>query len=96
MIKINMQKLTINEYKIITQKWSVQILFILYSNKKISYKKIKNILQIPNSTLSLRVNELTKYNYLKKFVYGSVRKPHYTEYQITEFGLDYLNNIIKS
>lgn len=82
------------EHKIINKKWMLQILIILSTNKKLSYRKIKNTLNIPNSTLALRVNELTKYNYLQKFVYGSITKPHYTEYAITEFGLDYINNII--
>lgn len=90
-----MQKLTIQERKIITQKWVIQILFMLSSKQKVSYKNIKNILQIPNSTLSLRVNDLVKINYLQKFIYGSLSKPHYTEYQITDFGLDYLNNIMR-
>lgn len=79
---------------IINKKWSIPILCMLYSKQKFSYKSIKTILHIPNSTVSLRLNELTKNNYIQKFVYGSKSKPHYTDYQITDFGLNYINSII--
>lgn len=88
-----MLELTKQEFKIINEKWTIQILVFLYVNKKQSYKNIKNKLEIPNSTLSLRVNQLTKYKFVDRFVYGSKSKPHYTDYQITDFGLDYLNNL---
>lgn len=80
--------------EIINKKWSIQILIFLSSKEKVSYKSLKNILHIPNSTLSLRLGELTQLNYLQKFIYGSISKPHYTEYQITKFGLDVINSII--
>jgi len=85
--------LNLTKQKIPNRKWAIQILFILYNKNKLSYRKIKTILQIPNSTLSLRLNELTKIDYLQKFVYGSINKPHYTEYQITDFGLNYINSL---
>lgn len=88
-----MQKLTIQEQKIINQKWSIKILIILHDQKRHSYRSIKNI-GIPNSTLSLRVNELTKYRFVEKYIYGSRSKPYYSDYKITEFGLDYLNSIL--
>ena len=82
--------------KITTKKWTIPILFILRNNNQLSYRKIKYISQIPNSTLSLRLNELVKYKYLEKFIFGSISKPHYTEYKITEFGLDCLNKLVLS
>jgi len=85
--------MNINFQKIINKKWTLPILFILQGNKQLSYKKIKTILNIPNSTVSLRLNDLVECKYIEKFIYGSISKPHYTEYQITKFGLDYLNNL---
>lgn len=80
-------------YKIINRKWVIQIL-CLVSDKQVSYKNIKNILSIPNSTLTKRVNELTQIGYVEKFIYGSISKPHYTEYKITRIGLDIINNML--
>lgn len=88
-----MQKLSKQEHKIINQKWVIQILFVLYNQKRQSYNSIKKKLDIPNSTLSLRVVELTKYKFLERFVYGSKSKPFYTDYKITKLGLDYLYDI---
>jgi len=87
-----MIQLTYQEQKIINQKWSIGILILLSNNKKHSYRSIKHT-GIPNSTLSLRLNELVKNKYIEKFIYGSISKPHYTEYKITSFGLDYINNM---
>ncbi len=89
------KQIDIQAQKIITQKWALYILLILSNKKRHSYKSIKNKLGIPNSTLSLRVVELTKYKFIHRYVYGSTTKPHYTDYEITKFGLDYLNNTYK-
>jgi len=88
-----MEQINKIQYKIINKKWSFQLLVILYTKQKLSYKTIKTVLQIPNSTLALRLEELVKYKYLQKYIYGSVSKPHYTEYEITQVGLDYINNL---
>ena len=77
----------------INKKWVIQILFLV-CNKQVSYKNIKNILSIPNSTLTKRVNELTQIGYVEKFIYGSISKPHYTEYKITQKGLDVINSML--
>jgi len=82
-------------HKIINRKWVIQILFLV-CDKKVSYKNIKNMLSIPNSTLTKRVNELTQIGYVEKFIYGSVSKPHYTEYKITQNGLDIINNMLNN
>lgn len=87
------QQIDIQARKVITQKWALHILFILSDKKRHSYKSIKNNLVIPNSTLSLRVVELTKYKFIQRYIYGSVTKPYYTDYEITEFGLNYLNDM---
>lgn len=84
----------IQTHKIINKKWVIYILFTLQNRQKVSYSSIQNILQIPKSTLNRRLNELVKYKYLQKYVYGSVSKPHYTEYQITNLGLNCINNLI--
>lgn len=88
-----MEKLQSCEYKPINNKWALSILFILY-DRKFSYKLIKQMLQIPNTTLSTRLTELVKLQYLNKYVYGSISKPHYTEYEITKKGLEYINSVI--
>lgn len=88
--------MTVNNHTIINKKWTILILFILYNKKKKSYKSIKNILQIPNSTLALRLNELVQCKYINKFIYGSINKPHYTDYEITNLGLDYINNMLST
>jgi len=79
---------------IINKKWTLQILFLLNDSNQHSYKSIKHFLNIPNSTLALRLTELTKHNYLTKYIYGSTSMPHLTEYKITDTGLDSINNII--
>lgn len=87
------QQINIQTQKVITQKWGLHILLVLSDKKRHSYKSIKKILNIPNSTLSLRVVELTKYKFIQRYVYGSITKPYYTDYKITEFGLNYLNDM---
>jgi len=87
-------ELTQQEQKTIYQKWAVHILFVLYGKQKMSYRKIKNMLNIPTSTLSLRLNQLIRYKFIEKFVYGNSRGPHYVEYQITDFGMKYLNSFL--
>ena len=79
--------------QIINKKWTIQLLLFLHCKNQISYKSIKNSIQIPNSTLALRLNELVKYNFIEKFVYGPTNKPHSTEYKITTTGLDHINNL---
>lgn len=78
---------------LINKKWSLQILFFLKNKQNISYRNIKNKLQIPNSTLSIRLTELTNHKYIEKSVYGSVSKPHYTDYKITNIGLECINSL---
>lgn len=89
-----MQQLTKQEYKTINQKWAIFILIALRKGERFSYKKIAQTSQIPTSTLSIRLRELIKYKFLEKFVYGSISKPHNVDYKITDFGLEYLNNVI--
>ena len=89
-----MQQLTKHEYKVINQKWAIFILIALHKGERFSYKKITQTSQIPTSTLSMRLKELVNYKFLEKFVYGSVSKPHNVDYKITDFGLQYLNNVI--
>ncbi len=81
-------------HKIINKKWVIQILWMLQNQQKVSYGDIQKILQIPKSTLNRRLNELVQYKYLTKFVYGSISKPYYTEYQITSLALNHINNLI--
>lgn len=89
-----MLQLSKKQNKIITQKWTLFILISLRKRERISYKKISQISQIPTSTLSIRLSELVQCNFIEKFVYGSIRKPHNTDYTITDFGIDYLNRLL--
>lgn len=91
-----MQKLTEIEHKIITKQWIIFILITLRKNQRISYKNISKLSQIPTSTLTIKLKELIKYKYVEKFVYGSIRKPHNTDYKITPLGLQLLNNVLPS
>lgn len=91
-----MLQLTSQEQKTIIQKWAIPIMFVLYNEQKFSYNKLRGMLDIPNSTLSLRLNELIKYKFIEKFIYGNPRGPHYTDYQISDFGLKYINNLISN
>lgn len=81
-------------HKIINKKWVIQILLLLQNGKRYSYRKIKDKTEIPNSTLALRVVELEKYNFITRYVYGSKSKPHYTNYEITQIGLNHLNSLL--
>ena len=91
-----MQKLSNTQYKLITKQWMIFILISLRNQQRMSYKKIAQISQIPTSTLSVKLKELTKYGYVEKFVYGSTRKPHNTDYKITELGINCLNNVLSN
>jgi len=83
------------EHKIIKKKWIIFILILLQKNQKLSYKQISQFLHIASSSLSPKLNELVKYKFIEKFVYGSISKPHHTEYSITELGLQMLNDVIE-
>jgi len=89
-----MQKLTTQEHKSINQKWAIFILISLRQRQKFSYKKIAQLSQIPTSTLSIRLKELVAYKFVEKFVYGYKGMPHNVDYKITDFGIDYLNNLL--
>jgi len=86
--------MSVKNYKSINKKWAICILFFLCDSKNKSYKSIKNILQIPNTTLAIRLNDLVSHGYIEKFVYGSINKPHYTDYKITSLGLEYINSLM--
>jgi len=81
--------------KLVNKKWVVQILFTLHNRQKLSYKLLKNTLCIPNATMAIRLDEMVKLRYLERFVYGSISKPHYTDYQITDFGVRYVDEMVK-
>lgn len=89
-----MQKHSNLEYKLITKQWIIFILITLRNQQRMSYKKIAQISQIPTSTLSVKLRELAKHGYVEKFVYGSARKPHNTDYKITDLGINCLNKIL--
>jgi len=80
--------------QIINKKWSLSILLFLHGREKTSYRQIKKSLQIADSSLNRRLNELTKEMYLEKFVYGSISKPHCTEYEITSLAVNRINNLL--
>ena len=86
--------MTFQIHKSIIQKWAIPILSILYYKQELHYNDIKNILQIPSTTLTTRLNDLTKYKYLEKQIYGSIRKPHHTTYKITDLGVQTINNLL--
>jgi len=86
----------LSQNKILNKKWSILILFSLYPKQELNYNTIKNNLKIPNTTLAVRLGELVEINYLEKFIYGSIRKPHNTTYKITNLGLEYINSIIST
>jgi len=85
--------ITIQNHKILNQKWVIFILLSLRKGDKISYKKISQISQIPTSTLSIKLKQLIKYKFVEKFVYGSVSKPHNVDYKITDLGIKRINNL---
>jgi len=89
-----MERLSNLQYKLITKQWMIFILITLRNQQRISYKKIAQTSQIPTSTLSVKLRELVKYRFVEKFVYGSIRKPHNTDYKITDLGIDCLNNVL--
>lgn len=91
-----MQKLSNLEYKLVTKQWMIFILITLRNQQRMSYKKIAQISQIPTSTLSVKLRELINYKFIEKFVYGSVRKPHNTDYKITDLGINCLNNVLSN
>jgi len=89
-----LNNLTDLEHKIITKQWMIFILISLRKNKMLSYKQISQISQIATSTLSPKLKELVKYKFIEKYEYGSVSKPHRTEYQITNLGINVLNDVL--
>lgn len=89
----DMSEINSQQQKTLNKKWVLQILILLQNNDEFSYKNIHKILKIPTSTLSERLRDLTEYKFIQKHVYGNARAPHYTDYKITEFGLNYINNL---
>ncbi len=76
------------------KKWAIQILLLLHGNNPVRYKQIKQLLHISDSSLSRMLKELTKEKYITKFTFGSIRKPHHTEYEITNLAVEYINNLL--
>jgi len=81
--------------KILGKQWAFSILLFLYGRENVTYRQIKKSVQISDTSLCRRLNELVKYKYLEKFVYGSISKPHYTEYKITDFAIKYINSLLE-
>lgn len=76
---------------LISKKWSIQLIHILYNGKVYRYKEIKERLQrgwkkekISDATLSARLADLTKENIIIRKVYPEL--PPKVEYSLTEKG----------
>jgi DNA-binding HxlR family transcriptional regulator len=72
----------------ISKKWALDLIKLLFENEKLRYSEIKNQLgDVSPKTLSARLKELEKQGLIKKTVYPEV--PLRVEYSLTEKGISF-------
>lgn len=55
-------------FSLLSQKWSLQILYILFLRKTTGFSEMKNILSVNSRTLSDKLKGLDEYGYIKRSV----------------------------
>ena len=71
-------------FELLSQKWNVQILYILFLRKGVGFGELKTILGVNSRTLSDKLKSLTKHVYIERSVdHGP---PLRVKYSLTERG----------
>ncbi len=78
----------------VTDKWSILIVLFLGGYSKLRFNQLKKMLYgVSSKSLSERLKWLEKDGYLKREMFSEV--PIRVEYQLTDFGLAYLEKLLE-
>ena len=78
----------------VTDKWSILIVLFLGGYTKLRFNQLKKLLYgVSSKSLSERLKWLEKDGYLKREMFTEV--PIRVEYQLTDFGLAYLEKLLE-
>jgi DNA-binding HxlR family transcriptional regulator len=84
-LKETVQRLE-KSFNLLSQKWSLQILFILFLRNAVGFGELKNILGVNSRTLSDKLKTLTESGYATRFVDSG--PPLRVNYSLTKKGWD--------
>lgn len=84
-LKENIKNLEEN-FSIISQKWSLEILYTLLLKKNAGFGEIKKILAVNSRTLSDKLKNLTLFNYINREI--NIGPPLRVHYSLTTKGKD--------
>jgi len=73
-----------SSFKLLSQKWVLQILYALLLKKSMSFNELKKVLDVNSRTLALKLKELVAQNYVERIVEQG--PPLRTSYTLTEKG----------
>ncbi len=73
-------------FTLLSQKWTLQILYVLFLRKTTGFTELKNILSVNSRTLSDKLKTLTQYLYISRTVEQG--PPLKVRYSITRRGRD--------
>jgi len=77
----------------VTDKWSILVIIILGAQGKLRFNELKRTISgISSKILAERLKRMERDGYLKRTAYAEV--PIRVEYQLTKFGIRYLNQIL--
>jgi len=71
-------------FNLLSQKWNLQILFILFLRNAVGFNGLKRILGVNSRTLSDKLKSLGQHNYIKRMV--EQRPPLRVRYSLTRYG----------
>ncbi|MEM8896807.1 MAG: helix-turn-helix domain-containing protein [Bacteroidota bacterium] len=78
----------------VADKWSILIVLFLGGHSKLRFNQLKKMLYgVSSKSLSERLKSLEKDGYLKREMFPEV--PIRVEYQLTDFGLAYLEKLLE-
>ncbi len=84
-LKETVQRLE-KSFNLLSQKWSLQILYILFFRNAVGFGELKNILGVNSRTLSDKLKTLTESGYATRFV--DPGPPLRVNYSLTKKGWD--------
>ena len=84
-LKQDLQSLE-ESFSLLSQKWSLQILYTLFLKSAVSFSELKKILGVNSRTLSDKLKSLTRYAYVDRTV--RTGPPLRVEYRLRPVGKD--------
>jgi len=82
-LKRNIQSLE-ESFTLLSQKWSLEILYTLFLKKTINFSQMKKTLGVNSRTLSNKLKSLKRYDYIERTV--KTEPPLRVEYKLTAKG----------